>query len=394
MQRVQPQVAFSNLGCLRDLPVSWPATTLSLRFQPSRSFISTTTLDPDNFCAPLNEGAHYCPCGRAMGHRVWSQRSTLYDLYVERDTITWYFRILTTTGSICILSGYILFAFAATSDPGELAADQTTLIVAATTVLVIGVVLTILTYLFVTSWLFRFDVVLIPTLISSSIGFLAILLHQGIHQNLSYGQPLVYLPLLFAALGILVSASGSLWTHRCIQRVRVSDNRRREHRNQYQDAPIGRHESTDSAAVKLLPDLPSEELQRQQLERLLFKRTTDRAPSPDAQSNTYRIDLPSPDTSNHDRHLSVPSNGRRIRSSSEGAERSSWHLQNLRNLLPGKRQTHQADAWKDPRERRREEIEMADPRFSILRTPASAYDGWLGSPHISPPTQSPAYRYA
>ena len=330
-----------------------------------------------------------------MGRREWSQRSTLYDLYVERDAIIWYFRILATTGTWLILAGYILFTFAATSNPKDLTADQTSLIVAGTTVLVIGVILSILTYLFVTSWLFRFDVVLVPSLISSSIGFLAILLHQGVHQKVSFSQPLVYLPLLFAALGILVSASLALWTHRCIQRVRASDNRRREHRNQGRDTPAWRPESTDSAAIKLLPDLPNEELQRQQLERLLFKRNADRAPSPDAQSNTYRIDLPSPDNETRGRHLSVPSNSGRPRSSSAGAEKSTWQMQNLRNLLPGKRQIPQPNAWSDSRERRRHEIESADPRSSILRTPAGAYDGWPpASPLISPPSHAPAYRYA
>ena len=327
----------------------------------------------------------YSVCSRAMGRRDWSQRSTLYDLYLERDAITWYFRILATTGTWLILAGYILFTFAAASDPKELTANQTTLVVAAATALVIGLVLTILTYLFVPSWLFRFDVVLIPNLISSSIGFLAILLHQEIHQKLSFSQPLIYLPLLFAALGVLVSTSLALWTHRCIQRVRASDNRQREPRHP---------ENTDSAAVKLLPELPSEELQRQQLQRLLFKRNADRAPSPDAQSNTYRIDLPSPENSSDDRHLSIPGTSGRIRSSSEGTGRSSWQLQNLKNLLPGRMQALQSNSWKDLRERRREEIERADPRTSILRTPASAYDGWSGYPLGSPATQSPACRYA
>jgi hypothetical protein len=329
-----------------------------------------------------------------MGRRDWSQRSTLYDLYVERDAITWYFRILATAGTWLILAGYILFTFAATSNPKDLVAEKTTLIVAGTAVIVIGHILTVLTYLFVISWLFRFDVVLIPTLLSSSIGFLAILLHQGIHQNSSFSQPLVYLPLLFATLGIVVSASLALWTRRCIQRVRVSDNRQRGHHNQHQGPPAWQMEATDSAAMKLLPDLPNEELQRQQLERLLFRQNTDRAPSPDAQSNTYRIDLPPAEISHDERYLSVPSKNGRIRSSSEGTEKSSWQLQNLRNLLSGKRQSHQAEAWKDQRERRRGEIERPDPRTSILRTPASAYDGWSGSPLNSPPVQSPAYRYA
>jgi hypothetical protein len=329
-----------------------------------------------------------------MCHRDRSQRSTLYDLYVERDATTWYFRILATAGTWLILAGYILFTFAATSNPKDIVAEKPTLIVAGAVVIVIGHILTVLTYLFVASPLFRFDVVLIPTLFSSSIGFLAVLLHQGVHRNLSFDQPLVYLPLLFSVLGILVSATLALWTHRCIQRVRASDNRRRGHHNQYQDLPAWQMEATDSAAVKLLPDLPNEELQRQQLERLLFKQNTDRAPSLDTQSSTYRIDFPFAENSNDERHLSVPSKNGRIRSSSEGAERSGWQVQNLRNLLHGKRQSHQAEAWKDQRERRREEIERADLQTSRLRTPASAHDGWTGSPLISPPAQSPAYRYA
>ena len=158
----------------------------------------------------------------------------------------------------------------------------------------------------------------------------------------------------------------------------------------YQDVPAWAHGSPDPAASKLLPDVPSEELQRQQLERLLFKRNADCTPSTEAQSTTYRIDLPSPEISTHEGSPYVPGDSGRIRSSSEPAERSSWQLQNLRNLFTGQRQSHQANTWKDPRERRREEIERAaDPRSSIVRTPASAYDGFPGNPLAS----SPAHRY-
>jgi hypothetical protein len=82
-----------------------------------------------------------------MGRRDWSQRSTLYDLYVERDAITWYFRILATAGTWLILAGYILFTFAAASNPKDLVAEKTTLIVAGTAVIVIGHILTVLTYI-------------------------------------------------------------------------------------------------------------------------------------------------------------------------------------------------------------------------------------------------------
>src|SRR5271170_4092454 len=229
-----------------------------------------------------------------MRRREYSQRHTLYDLYLERDGLTWYFRFLATLGAWATLAGYIVFTFAATTSTEDLVTDQSTLIVAGAVLLVVGHILLALTYLFVQSWLFRLDVILIPTLISCSIGFLAILIHQALHQRLSFGNPLVYLPVLFAAAGVIGSTSLALWTHRCIQGVRAADNRRREHRSQNSLGSAWQMQTSDDASTtKLLPDLPSDELQRQQLERLLSKRDFDRAPSPDAQSNTYRIDLPS-----------------------------------------------------------------------------------------------------
>lgn len=319
--------------------------------------------------------------------------STLYDLYVERNTLPWYFRVLATTGIWAILAGYLVLAFAATSNPKDLRPNKATLVIAGTTVLVLGHVLAVSVYLYARSWLFRIDVVLVPALLSSSIGFLAVLLNQKLHRQIPFNQPLVYLPILFSALVIIASALLAAWIYRRIRTVRTSDNRRREPRGPYQDAGVWRPNSTDSAALKLLPDLPDDELQRQQLERLLLKQDTRRAPSPEAQSNTYRIDLPSPYPSNQERHLSVPDSAGRARSYSDGSNHatSTWKL---RSLLPGKK--HPLPVWKDARERRREEIERGgnDPGTALLRMPASAHDGWSAISSISPPTKSNAYRYA
>ena len=309
-----------------------------------------------------------------MGRREYSQRHTLYDLYVERDGLTWYFRFLATLGAWATLVGYIVFTFAATTSPKDLVTERSTLIVAGAVLLVVGHVLVASTYLIVQSWLFRLDVILIPTLISCSIGFLAILIHQALHQTLSFSSPLVYLPLLFATAGVIGSTSLALWTHRCIQGVRAADNRRREHRSQNSLGGAWQTlTSDDTSTIKLLPNPPSDELQRQQLEQLLSKRDFDRAPSPDAQSNTYRIDLPSGYSPTNQHLLTVPTNSGRVRSQSEGHQRPGWQLQNLRNLLPTRRQANTSASWKDPREVRREEIERGGYRTSILQTPRSAY---------------------
>lgn len=332
-----------------------------------------------------------------MGRREYAQRSTLYDLYKERSAVGWYFRVLATIGTCMILAAYILLAFAATPNPQELVTKKAAIVAAGIVLLVLGVSLTTFTYLSTTSLFFRFDVILVPTIISSSIGFLAVLLNQKVHQKVSFHHTLVYLPILFAVLGVLLCTTLALWTNNRIRKVRDSDIRTRERVIRSQDALAWRPESVDSS-LKLLPDLPDDELQRQQLERLLYQQSAHRAPSPEAQSNTYRIDLPSPLSPDYQRHLAVPTNTGRARSQSAGniQERSTWQLQNLKNLLPGKRQTNRADRWKDPREKRREEIERAgyDQRTAMLRMPANPHGTWNGSPLISPPTHSPAYRYA
>lgn len=333
-----------------------------------------------------------------MGRRELLQRSTLYDLYLERSALPWYYRFLATIGTWMILAGYVVLASAANPSPKNLITSKAALVATGTIIVVLGHVLAIATYLLAASLTFRFDVVLVPAFVSCSIGFLAVLLQQKIHFEGSFDRKLVYLPIVFSLLSVLTSASLALWILYIIKQVKELDIRRRERREQSQDTTAWRPTSIDNAAAKLLPDIPDDELQRQQLERLLFKNTANRAPSPDAQTNTYRIDLPSPYAPHYGRHLSVPehTNGR-VRSYSAGnntLERSGWQLQNLRNLLHGRRQP--ADSWKDPRERRREEIERAgyDARTAMLRMPADTHDGYGGGPLISPPAQSPAYRYA
>ena len=333
-----------------------------------------------------------------MGRRELLQRGTLYDLYLERSALPRYYRFLATIGTWMILAGYVVLAAAANPNRMNLITSKTSLVAAGIVLLVLGHILAISTYLFAASLTFRFDVVLVPAFVSCSIGFLAVLLNQRIHFQGSFDRPLVYLPILFSLLGVLTSIALALWIQYRIHKVKELDIRRRKRPEQHRDSATWRPSSIDNSAAKLLPDLPDDELQRQQLERLLFKNTNNRAPSPDAQTNTYRIDIPSPYSPNHGRHLSVPENNYgRVRSYSAGNnnERSGWQLQNLRNLLHSRRQ--QADSWKDPRERRREEIERAgyDARTAMLRMPANAHDGgYIGSPLISPPAQSPAYRYA
>jgi len=322
-----------------------------------------------------------------MGRRDFYQRDTLYDLYVERDALTWYFRILATAGSWLILAGYITFTFAATPSPRELTIDTTTLTVTASVLLVLGHVLVFLTYLFVASLLFRLDVIIVPTLVSSSIGLIAIIVHEAIYTSVSFSQPTVFLPFICAAVGVFTSSTTVIWTHHYIQRVRDLDNRRRSQPVQYSDTPAWAPVSTDLVPLKLLPDTSSDELQRQQLERLLFSRSSNRTPSPEGHS-TYKIDIP--DSVRDSKYLAPPGD-RQPRSYSEERKKFSSSLESFKGLLHGTRRSSSTES-KDARERRREEIERGDYRSSILRTPVSAYAGHSEHPFLQPPTPQVAVR--
>ena len=333
-----------------------------------------------------------------MRRREIAQRSTVYDLYLEREALAWFFRIIATCGTWTLLLGFVCFSFVEQQPETAPTTRGNTLIVAGAALLIAGHVLTIATHLLVRSWLFRFDILLIPTITSSLIGLVALLIRQSLEEKSHFKQPVVWAPLSVAFVDLFIATVLAIWTNRCIHMVRISDNRRRERRDfQYQDHdPEWRSPSVaSSTGMGLLPESPNDDPQRKQFERLLSTRDVGRAVSPDASSNTYRIDLPSTYAHLQQQSLAVPANTSRIRSQSEGQQRSGWQLQNLRNLLPHGRQGAGTalNTWKDPRERRREEIERSglstEPRAS-----RGGYESWGGTPQISPPAQPNVFRYA
>ena len=322
-------------------------------------------------------------------------RQTAYDVHLERDNLPWYLRVLTTTSSWLVLAGYIVFARAFTSQIDDGHASSTTLTSFGATLLIVGYLLLFFAALVVKNPLFRFDAIYLPALTSSALGLFTVLLNLTIHAGLPLQSALTYLPLTFAAISTVISASLALWTYRTLLLIKASDNRRRSHRRR-RDSSWPTPTGDDTSTADLLThdyQLPSDELQRQQLLRLLLKREGDRAPSPEALSSTYRIDIPlaqSTSTSpsehppNTSRFLSLPASGRG-RNTTPSNERTSWQLQNLRNLLPGRPATHQepvdvaADVIerpKSPREQRRVEIENA----SIARIQQFAPPGGWPAP--------------
>lgn len=190
---------------------------------------------------------------------------------------------------------------------------------------------------------------------------------------------LIILPSVFTFLGSLLIFFVS---HR-IRSIRSYDRKRRMRSSSTTSYNSAFPYDPDSDVVSLPPE---SEQQRKQLLRLLLNKRSDKPPSPDSSQATFRIDLPGEPHSLSARravegYLALPeSRGRRR----NHEHRSTWQMQNLRNLIPGGKELQierngsangTTDRSPSPRELRRVEIERGDgsPRRSqetISTTPS------------------------
>ena len=304
------------------------------------------------------------PRGRSGYHPT---RETVFDLYTERDQQPAYFRAIATTASWLVLGAYILFAEVFTSEESNLRPSRGTLTTLAGILLIVGYILCMSVGFLSRSLLFIFDCVLLPLLTSSFMGIFVTVMNHALHKKFPVPtQAYIYIPLITSCLATITIGVLAAVVYRRLYQIKKLDNRRRpraprpaRHSSGYNDA---------SSIQELLPyDIPEDEAQRRQLLRLLLQRDH-RAASPEGAASTYRIDMPapSPDWGNENQtatYLSVPVTSR-PRGASLPSPASKW---NLSNLMPGRGRspTTSTDTFKDPRERRREEIE----RGSLVSPP-------------------------
>ncbi|KAL9623577.1 MAG: hypothetical protein Q9204_007937 [Flavoplaca sp. TL-2023a] len=176
----------------------------------------------------------------------WQPRKTLIDLYVERDHTKWFWRAAAISSAALIVIGFLVFPAAFPNDKTEGLTSRASAIVAGV-LLVIGYVSATILSLVCKSWLFRMDVIFVSSIAA----------------------------LVLAATSSAVFLILTLITFRSIHRVRARDAMHRHH--------------SDSESYHLLPE---DEMQRQQLLRLLLQRENSKKVSPNASQSTFRIDLP------------------------------------------------------------------------------------------------------
>ncbi|KAI9741730.1 MAG: hypothetical protein M1834_000116 [Cirrosporium novae-zelandiae] len=125
------------------------------------------------------------------------------------------------------------------------------------------------------------DAIVGPCLGSCALGLINTLISLGIQISQPWNA-LNITALGLSAISTIAYTLASAYTYRRISTVRNLDGHRL------------RQSTSDEDRAVLLPE---DELQRQQLLRLLLKRDSDRAPSPEVNKNTFRIDLPTPSSS-------------------------------------------------------------------------------------------------
>ncbi|ETI19698.1 hypothetical protein G647_08711 [Cladophialophora carrionii CBS 160.54] len=329
-----------------------------------------------------------------MPRNYQRMRETLFDLYTERDALPWYFRTLAIAASCLALGGYILFALVFTSARDNIKVSRAFLTVLASALLVVGYAASAVIAYLSRSLLFLFDAVLLPILASSFMGVFVTVMNHALHKRFPIPtQIYIYVPLVIACATTLGAGGLSYVMYRKLNKIKELDRQRRQHVQRWERGSYGNYGDATST-TELLPtsawtanNLPEDEAQRRQLLRLLLNREASQESPNDHRNSqsTYHINWPADgdDSPGYD-GLQVVQPGMRPRSGSLPANPNRWSV--LSKITRDRSPTVESQSFKNPRERRREEIE----RSSILLTPTPGVEhgAWPQTPGSS---KSPSY---
>ncbi|KAK5047448.1 hypothetical protein LTR84_006544 [Exophiala bonariae] len=308
-----------------------------------------------------------------MSRRYERMRETFFDLYTERDALPSYYRAVALSSTWLALGGYIIFALAFTSEEENLKIGRKPLIGVAATFLTIGYAISGLSAFFSRSLMFTFDAVLMPVLTSSFMGVFVTVANHALHRQFPISnQSLIYVPLVISCIATIATSAVAIITYRKISNIKSLDTQRRQHVKRWdRTSSVSYGDATSTS--ELLPmnnmnmnsiTLPEDEAQRRQLLRLLLSRESAESPGLTLTPSTYQITLPSENPNCDAPQVVVP--GQRPRA---GSLPGTGKLGILGKI--GRDRSPTVESFKNPRERRRDEIE----RSSMLLTPSSD-TGW------------------
>ena len=336
----------------------------------------------------------------------WTPRRTLFDLYTERDQTRWYWRFAAIIASLMIMIGYahhpqlsapgtnlsrFLIIPSAFPNSTSTTTSKNVMTIVSIILLALGYTLSSAIYFIVPSWIFHLDILFTPCLFSSVLGLLNVVYQLSTvpfpstdHNKYTTAS---ILALILSTISSLTYLLITLYTAHLINHVRSRDSTNRSRRS-------------DSESIHHLPE---DELQRQQLLRLLMSREpSNKKPSLDTSQSTFRIDIPETlkfgsgnrDRSNNNTTNNKPENANLLaapqnmyegagRSRSVGSTPSTQRSQVTRGLGVGV--IH--DAPVDPRlqalERARERSREAQRRAAVRTSPPAP--GLISTPQVVSP---------
>ncbi len=289
--------------------------------------------------------------------------------YAERDHVSWLRRTIATVSTWFALAGYTLFALVFTSAEDNLKTPRRVLTAVAGIFLILGYIGGIGAYFLSSSPAYRHDSVVYPFMLASFGGLMEVVLNHSLHQRFPVGDIYIYLPLFAAIISTLFCLFLSFTTIKKLDQLKRTELRARQEVPMWETHSFAGNRDQDPGQVAGLlgMNVPEDEAQRQQLQRLLIaKQQENRGPSPDA-SSTYRIEWQADEDPTR---LAVPQHSR-PRSGSAPSITNRWHISNLLGG-GGKKQPARPPSTETlvtQREERRREIER-----SSLSSPPT---GWV-----------------
>lgn len=311
------------------------------------------------------------------GRTYTKLRETTFDLYTEQERLPWYFKFLSIFSSWLVLAGYILFSIAYVSRNDDLRISPPIATGIAATGVFLGYLSAGALAFLSRSLIFTFDGVLLPILTASAVGVFSTVIHKALSRIDGPGNMIyLFLPLAVSGVATIVSAVLSFIVYRKLRKIKDLDQRRRVH------VPLDNQSSpflSQNVSREVRDMVPDDEAQRRQLMALLQAQADGRGRDSSVDgSSTYRIGLPGDEA--RGRSGSVPSHGSTNRT-------SKFTISNL----VGRERSDTAGNFKDPRERRREEIERSGLVSGSQPNSAGLTAAWSGQSRSPPLGTSPRY---
>jgi len=243
---------------------------------------------------------------RSNVHRYRS----LEDLYMEKQSIAWYWQLIAQIASWMVLGGFLILPSTFDSDP-KLRFSHGVLAIIIVALLTGGYSLTALLWFACPSLLFRLDHIFMPLFSISTFGFLAVVYGFATSPRYTFSQASAPITLALALSSAIGYGLLALMAHAKLNKInRQQNDAAFYHRSvsgtpttsTWQDPlyyqnwianmyPSARSPgSFDGGSTMTMPPPTDDELVNQQMARLLAKH--DSGPSPEATQTTFRLEWP------------------------------------------------------------------------------------------------------